>query len=87
MKSIKVQTPATVANLVCGFDVLGMCLHQPYDVMEVRLLNERKVTIQSADEETALAVEKEMKKIYEGIGIPSNTYVTTINNQGVTVVL
>ena len=49
MRSIKVQTPATVANLVCGFDVLGMCLHQPYDVMEVRLLNERKVTIQSAD--------------------------------------
>ena len=49
MKSIKVQAPATVANLVCGFDVLGLCLDAPYDIMEVRLLNEKKVTIQSAD--------------------------------------
>ena len=49
MKSIKIQAPATVANLVCGFDVLGMCLHKPFDIMEVRLLNERKIIIQSAD--------------------------------------
>ena len=49
MRSIKVQAPATVANLVCGFDVLGMCLHKPFDVMEVRLLNEKKIIIQSAD--------------------------------------
>ena len=49
MKSIKIQAPATVANLVCGFDVLGMCLNRPFDVMEVRLLNERKIIIQSAD--------------------------------------
>lgn len=49
MRSIKVQAPATVANLVCGFDVLGMCLHKPFDVMEVRLLNERKIIVHSAD--------------------------------------
>lgn len=49
MKSIKVQAPATVANLVCGFDVLGMCLHAPCDVMEVHLLDEKKIIIQSAD--------------------------------------
>ena len=49
MKSIKIQAPATVANLVCGFDVLGMCLHKPFDIMEVRLLKERKIIIQSAD--------------------------------------
>ena len=49
MKSIKIQAPATVANLVCGFDVLGMCLHKPFDIMEVRLLNERKIVIQSAE--------------------------------------
>ena len=49
MRSIKVQAPATVANLVCGFDVLGMCLHKPFDVMEVRLLNEKKIVIRSAD--------------------------------------
>ncbi len=49
MRSIKIQAPATVANLVCGFDVLGMCLHKPFDVMEVRLLNEKKIIIKSAD--------------------------------------
>src|SRR5918993_474749 len=49
MRSVKIQTPATVANLVCGFDVLAMCLHQPFDIMEIRLLDEKKITIQSAD--------------------------------------
>ena len=49
MDSIKIKAPATVANLVCGFDVLGMCLHEPYDEMEVKLLPERKVIIESAD--------------------------------------
>ncbi|MEI6947070.1 homoserine kinase [Paraflavisolibacter sp. H34] len=49
VKYIKVKAPGTVANLVCGFDVLGLCLHAPYDVMEVRLLEERKVVIHSAD--------------------------------------
>lgn len=49
MNSITVKTPATIANLVCGFDILGLCLHEPYDTMEVRLLKEKKVIIQSAD--------------------------------------
>lgn len=47
--SVTVHAPATVANLVCGFDVLGLCLHEPYDVMEVTLLNEKKVIVKSAD--------------------------------------
>lgn len=49
MRSIKIQAPATVANLVCGFDILGMCLHKPYDIMEVNLLGEKRVIIRSAD--------------------------------------
>jgi homoserine kinase len=49
MRSIKIQAPATVANLVCGFDILGMCLHKPYDIMEINLLDEKKVIIRSAD--------------------------------------
>jgi homoserine kinase len=48
-KKISVRSPATVANLVCGFDVLGMCLEEPYDIMEVRMINEQKVIIQSTD--------------------------------------
>jgi homoserine kinase len=49
MNSVKIKSPATVANLVCGFDVLGMCLHEPYDEMEIKLLDEKKIVIQSAD--------------------------------------
>lgn len=49
MTSIKVQAPGTVANLVCGFDVLGLCLEAPFDTMEVRLLDEKQVIIKSAD--------------------------------------
>ena len=49
MRAIKIHSPATVANLVCGFDVLGMCLNEPYDVMEIGLLDERQVFVRSAD--------------------------------------
>lgn len=48
-KKIIVRSPATVANLVCGFDVLGMCLEVPYDIMEVSMIQEQKVVIQSTD--------------------------------------
>ena len=45
MKRIKLKAPATIANLVCGFDILGLCLEEPYDIMELRLLNEKKIII------------------------------------------
>lgn len=47
--SVQVLAPATVANLVCGFDVLGMCLNEPNDLMEIKLLDEKKIVIISAD--------------------------------------
>src|SRR5882757_3860475 len=49
MSTITVQCPATVANLVCGFDVLGMALEEPYDLMDVRLLDEPVIRISSGD--------------------------------------
>jgi homoserine kinase len=48
-KNIVVHSPATVANLVCGFDVLGMCLHAPYDIMQVSQIDEPKVIIKTTD--------------------------------------
>src|SRR4051812_34275343 len=48
-KHVTVHAPGTVANMVCGFDVLGMCLEEPFDVMHVRLLEEKKITIISKD--------------------------------------
>jgi homoserine kinase len=49
MKHVIVQSPATIANLVCGFDILGLCLDQPNDTMEVRLLDQPGITITSKD--------------------------------------
>ena len=37
MKSITVRCPGTVANLVCGFDILGTGVNDPYDRMTVHL--------------------------------------------------
>lgn len=49
MKKVKVKAPATVANLVCGFDILGLCVEEPCDVMEVHLLDRNEVIIESVD--------------------------------------
>ena len=35
-KEIKVRVPATVANLVSGFDVLGMAICEPFDEIFLR---------------------------------------------------
>lgn len=47
MKEITIHSPATVANLVCGFDVLGLCLEEPYDIMNLSLLDKRQVIIKT----------------------------------------
>ena len=49
MKSVKIFAPATIANLVCGFDVLGMALNEPYDVMEVTLTEKPGIKIKHTD--------------------------------------
>lgn len=49
MKKIKIQVPGTIANLVCGFDILGMAINEPFDEMEFTLLEERKVIIHHKD--------------------------------------
>lgn len=48
--TIKVLAPATVANLVCGFDILGMALSDPQDIMEVSLIDEPVIKIKHADD-------------------------------------
>ncbi len=49
MKKIKVAVPATVANLVCGFDILGMALNEPFDTMELELIDEPIINIKHTD--------------------------------------
>ncbi|MFN8289627.1 MAG: homoserine kinase [Chitinophagaceae bacterium] len=49
MKKIIVRSPGTVANLVCGFDILGLALGDPYDIMEISPLDEPGVVIHNRD--------------------------------------
>ena len=46
---VKVKCPATVANLVCGFDILGLALTEPFDIMTLSLIDEPKVIIRNLD--------------------------------------
>lgn len=45
MKRIKLFSPATIANLSCGFDVLGLCLENIGDEMTVRKVDTPGVRI------------------------------------------
>ena len=45
MTSIKLFCPATIANLSCGFDVLGLCLDNVGDEMIVRKTSEKGIKI------------------------------------------
>jgi homoserine kinase len=47
---ITIKCPATVANLVCGFDILGMALEEPYDVMKLKLVDKPVVRISNKDQ-------------------------------------
>src|SRR5687767_4309884 len=49
MKEITVLAPATVANVVCGFDCLGFALENPCDEMTLRLIGEKRVEIRHLD--------------------------------------
>jgi homoserine kinase len=42
---IKVFAPATVANVVCGFDVLGFAVNEPGDEVVMRLGDEPGVRL------------------------------------------
>lgn len=46
---VAVHAPATVANMVCGFDVLGFAVKEPYDEMYIRFTDKPGVTIINLD--------------------------------------
>lgn len=50
MDEIRVLAPATVSNVVCGFDCLGFTLKEPFDEMLVRKIPEREIRITNRDE-------------------------------------
>ena len=49
MDSVRVHAPATVSNVVCGFDCLGFALAEPYDEVAVRKIDEPVIRISHVD--------------------------------------
>lgn len=55
--SIKVFAPATVANVACGFDVMGFALDHPGDTLIVRKNLEEKLSIKAIHNAPSLPLE------------------------------
>lgn len=49
-QKIEIYTPGTVANLVCGFDVLGLAISSPKDKTTMNLLPKKKIIIRHEDD-------------------------------------
>jgi homoserine kinase len=49
MEKIKVFAPASIANVSCGFDVLGFAIHDLGDILEAEINNTGKLVIASID--------------------------------------
>lgn len=49
-QSIKIKSPATIANMVCGFDILGFAVAEPYDEMTITLKEEPGISIVHTDD-------------------------------------
>mgnify|MGYP001154568608 CR=1 FL=1 len=45
MKEIRIFAPATIANVSCGFDILGLCLETIGDEMVIRKVTEKGIKI------------------------------------------
>lgn len=49
-KVVTIQSPATVANMVCGFDVLGFAVEEPFDRMRISFGDKPGITIINEDD-------------------------------------
>jgi len=47
---ITIRSPATLSNLGCGFDVLGLALSAPYDILTLRRADKPGIVIRHLDE-------------------------------------
>jgi homoserine kinase len=50
MRKVIIQSPATVANIVCGFDILGLCLNEPCDELQLEISDEPGIHIINNDD-------------------------------------
>lgn len=68
MKSITIKSPASVANLVCGFDIIGLALEEPYDIMHLEFKDKPGLTIEHIDQ---YGLPVEVEKNVAGVALSS----------------
>lgn len=44
-KKVRVKAPATISNLNCGFDILGLAVNEPYDIIELEMNDSGRIEI------------------------------------------
>tara|TARA_B110000438_G_scaffold297458_1_gene343878 strand:- start:159 stop:1082 length:924 start_codon:yes stop_codon:yes gene_type:complete len=49
MNKVRLRAPATIANLSCGFDIMGVCLNEPYDEITITKNSSKNVIINIED--------------------------------------
>jgi homoserine kinase len=77
--SIRVFAPATVANLTCGFDILGLAINGPGDELVAKKTNGRGVTITSIDGDEGRLSKDAAKNT---AGISASQFLQAINYEG-----
>ena len=50
MEKVKIKCPASLSNLVCGYDIFGMALQEPYDILELSISDDQKIKIIHLDD-------------------------------------
>jgi homoserine kinase len=72
--------------LIPGFDALKLACKQAGALGGGISGSGPSIFMLSKTKEIAISVEKEMKQLYDGIGLPHHTYVTSINQTGVEII-
>jgi homoserine kinase len=70
MKSIKVFAPATVANVTCGYDILGFAVHEPGDEVLIKLTDSPGIKIKEIKGDGGL-LPKEVERNTVSVAIKS----------------
>ena len=68
MDSVRVHAPATVSNVVCGFDCLGFALEQPFDEIQIHKIDEPEIRIIHRD---SYGLPTDPKKNVTGVALRS----------------
>jgi len=67
MDNVMVRSPATLSNLGSGFDVFGLALREPYDVVEAKRIPDRGVVIEGIEGPGASSITTDAAKNSAGI--------------------